>query len=157
MVIRSEIFWRLMVFHCGPPFLFPSFSLMNSPTQISVNGIEYLVDALGGQLRPSDDPLRTIAIPSLKMQEIPYDAEASTYRFIPSAAKPFVSTPAANNEYGPEVICACLAILKRLAERHNGLDYLQVFEDRSGEKSEPLWFIEDGDGGAITALLPSDY
>jgi len=33
--------------------------------------------------------------------------------------------------------------------------YLQVFEDSS--RSEPLWFIEDGTGGAITSLLPSDY
>lgn len=41
------------------------------------------------------------------------------------------------------------------AEQHGGIDYLQVFEDES--KSEALWFIEDGPGGAITALLPSDY
>lgn len=91
------------------------------------------------------------------MQEIPYDAEASTYRFQPSAAKPLVTTKFAEAEYSAEVICGCLAILRRLAEKHDGLDYLQVFEDRSGTKTEPLWFIEDGDGGAITALLPSDY
>lgn len=146
-----------MVLHRGPPFPFLPFSLMDVPTQISVNGCPYLVDELGGQLRPSDDPLRTIPIPHLKMQEIPYDAEASSYRFIPSALKPFVSTPAAIREYGPVVICGCLAILKRLAKQHDGLDYLQVFEDHTGEKPEPLWFIEDGDGGAITALLASDY
>lgn len=141
----------------GRLFHFLLFLPMDSPTQISVNGVPYLVDSLGCQLRPSDNPLRTIPIPHHKMQEIPYDAEASTYRFIPSAAKPFLSTPAASREYGPAVICGCLAILKQLAEQHDGLDYLQVFEDRTGEKSEPLWFIEDGDGGAITALLPSDY
>jgi hypothetical protein len=38
---------------------------------------------------------------------------------------------------------------------HQGLDYLQLFEDET--KSENLWFIEDDPGGAITALLPSDH
>ena len=36
-----------------------------------------------------------------------------------------------------------------------GLDYLQVFDDPI--KHEKQWFIEDGPGGAITALLPTDY
>lgn len=53
------------------------------------------------------------------------------------------------------MIFPCLTILQRLAKEHEGIDYLQVFTDSS--KPEPLWFIEDGDGGAITALLPSDY
>lgn len=130
---------------------------MNSPTQIAVNGISFLVDGVGCQLRNADNPLTPIPIPKLKMQEIPYDAEASTNYFQPSPAKPFVSTPAAIREYGPEVVCGCLAILIDLAKRHGGLDYLQVFEDQTRTKSEPLWFIEDGDGGGITALLPSDY
>ena len=41
------------------------------------------------------------------------------------------------------------------ADEHQGLDYLQVFHDET--KPENLWFIEDGPGGAITALLPSDH
>jgi hypothetical protein len=94
--------------------------------------------------------------PTLKPQEIPFDDEQSHYRFEPSAAKPFVATTAAIDAYGP-VILPCLAHLQALAIRHKGLDYLQVFEDPS--KPEPLWFIDDGEGegGAITALLPSDY
>ncbi len=45
----------------------------------------------------------------------------------------------------------CLAI----RSQKRGLDYLQVFDD--SDKAEALWFIEDDAGGAITALLPSDY
>jgi len=33
--------------------------------------------------------------------------------------------------------------------------YLQVFESQG--VVEPLWCIEDGEGGAITTLLPSDH
>ena len=54
-----------------------------------------------------------------------------------------------------DAILGCLQILQAKAEEHRGLDYLQVFVDSS--RREPLWFIEDGGGGAITALLPSDY
>ena len=57
--------------------------------------------------------------------------------------------------YREEVILDCLRILHLRARQHQGLDYLQVFE--SNEHCENLWFIEDGPGGAITALLPSDY
>ncbi|WP_231740962.1 hypothetical protein [Thalassoglobus neptunius] len=49
----------------------------------------------------------------------------------------------------------CFRVLRQLAGKQNGLDYLQVFE--SDTAPENLWFIEDGEGGAITALLPSDY
>jgi hypothetical protein len=45
--------------------------------------------------------------------------------------------------------------LQAKAVEHRGLDYLQVFEDPV--KGARLWFMEDGEGGAITALLPSDY
>ena len=45
-----------------------------------------------------------------------------------------------------------LAVLQETADRHHGLDYLQVFQDI--DKPENLWFIQDS---AITALLPSDY
>ena len=125
--------------------------------QFAIHGISFLVDVLACQIRKADDPLTPIPIPKLKMQEIAYDAEASTYLFRPSPTKHLVTTSAAEREYGSEVICGCHAILLDLAKRHGGLDYLQVFEDQTGTKSEPLWFIEDGDGGGITALLPSDY
>jgi len=93
-------------------------------------------------------------LPTLKPQEIPFSHPQSTCMFQPSAAKPFVATPAALDAYG-DVILPCLQALQRLAVKHQGLDYLQVFTCIG--KSEALWFIEDGDGGAITALLPSDY
>ena len=35
-----------------------------------------------------------------------------------------------------------------------GSPALPYFETTDGAR---LWFIEDGEGGAITALLPSDY
>lgn len=92
--------------------------------------------------------------PTLKMQEIPFTNPASHYRFMPSTDKPFVATPAAIEHYG-DAIWPCLRQLQTLADEQNGIDYLQVFEDPS--KPEPLWFIEDDAGGAITALLPSDY
>ena len=91
----------------------------------------------------------------LKPQEIPVTDPASSCFFRPSADKPFLATPAALAAYGEEEILRCLAYLRGQAEIHNGMDYLQVFE--SPDKPEPLWFIEDGPGGAITALLPSDY
>lgn len=57
--------------------------------------------------------------------------------------------------YQQETIIQCLIILQERARDQQGIDYLQVFEDDS--KPQNLWFIEDGPGGAITALLPSDY
>ena len=89
----------------------------------------------------------------LKPQEIAFDNPASNCFFRPTPDKPFVATPAALAAYGDEVV-RCLGYLRGMAEAHSGLDYLQVFESN---KPEPLWFIEDGPGGAITALLPSDY
>lgn len=75
--------------------------------------------------------------------------------FRPGPDKPLLATPAAIALYSHEVIMGCWQVLHRKAEQHEGIDYLQVFEDAS--KPENLWFIEDGPGGAITALLPSDY
>lgn len=76
--------------------------------------------------------------------------------FQPSADKPFVATRAAIDVYTNEIIVACWAVLRSKADEHGGLDYLQIFD--SGDPNQPdLWFIEDGDGGAITALLPADY
>ena len=93
-------------------------------------------------------------MPVLKTQEIPYDHPDSTCLFQPGPDKPFVATPAAIALYRDQIY-RCLTQLQELAGRYNGLDYLQVFEDP--DKAEALWIIEDGDGGAITALLPSDY
>ncbi|MCA9078467.1 MAG: hypothetical protein KDA93_25795 [Planctomycetaceae bacterium] len=94
-------------------------------------------------------------LPKLKPQEIPLDHRDSNNMFQPSPEKPFVATRAAVEMYTHEVIVLCWGVLRTEADKHGGLDYLQVFEDDA--KPEALWFIEDGEGGAITALLPSDY
>ncbi|MEM7477506.1 MAG: hypothetical protein AAF483_21175 [Planctomycetota bacterium] len=91
---------------------------------------------------------------SLKAQEIPLDNPESNNRFQPSAEKPLVATPAAIEQFSRETILACLAAIHGKASEHQGLDDLQVFEDDEGNA---LWFMEDGDGRAITALLPEDY
>ena len=91
----------------------------------------------------------------LRPQEIPLDDPQSKYSFQPSPAKPFVATPAALECFGREMIVACLQMLQRKAAEHNGIDYLQVFEEPT--RGGRLWFMEDDEGGAITALLPSDY
>jgi len=100
------------------------------------------------------EQLYSRGMPILKLQEIPFDHPNSKYMFQPSAEKPFVATPAAIEMYQDQ-IHACLMQLQELAKRHNGLDYLAVFEDI--DKPEALWIIEDDTGGAITALLGSDY
>lgn len=97
-------------------------------------------------------PLR---IPELQEQEIPLDHPESVNLFLPSPDKPFVATPAAIALYTHEAIIACLRVLRTKADAHGGLDYLQVFADP--DQPENLWFIEDGPGGCITALLPSDH
>ena len=91
----------------------------------------------------------------LKAQEISLDDPQSDCMFQPRPTKPLVATPAAIGAFGIECIVGCLRELQEQAGLHNGLDYLQVFEDDACEQR--LWFIEDGEGGAITALLPSDY
>ena len=99
-------------------------------------------------------PKQLDSLPTLKEQEIPLDHPDSNNMFLPSPDKPLVTTPAAIERFSHETIIACLRVLRDKADEHDGLDYLQVFEFRSGG---PLWFIEDGPGGAITALLPTDY
>ena len=89
-----------------------------------------------------------------KTQEIPFDHPDSKYMFEPSAEKPFLATPGAIEMYR-EKIQEFLGSLQKKALENNGLDYMQVFEDPS--KPEALWIIENDDGGAITALLPSEY
>ena len=91
----------------------------------------------------------------LKKQEIPLGHGDSTYMFVPTDTKPLVATRRAVDIFGEAVILATLGELQTLARKHDGLDYLQVFKNRNGGKN--LWFIEDGEGGAITALLPEDY
>jgi len=82
------------------------------------------------------------------------DDPQSSCRFVPTDDKPFLATPAAIDAYGTTIV-PCLVTLQRQAAFHAGLHWIQVFEDPS--RPEALWFIEDGPGGAITALLPSDY
>lgn len=92
---------------------------------------------------------------TLKQQEIPFDHPDSRCLFLPGPDKPFVATPAAIEHYSHETIIGCWQVLRQLADEHEGIDYLQVFESTGSESN--LWFIEDGPGGAITALLPEDY
>ena len=92
---------------------------------------------------------------TLRPQETPFTDRKSAYMFQPSGSKPFRVTPAAQAEFGSETINSCLEDLQQLAREHHGLQYVQVFEEEGTAKR--LWFIEDCDGGAITALLPSDY
>ena len=66
-----------------------------------------------------------------------------------------MATHNAVNMFGETIILEKLRELQTIARNHQGLDYLQVFENQNG--SPNLWFIEDGPGGAITALLPEDY
>ena len=90
----------------------------------------------------------------LKPQEPPLDHPDSCNRFQPRPDKPFLATPGAIETFSHETIIACLLVLQRKAAEHDGIDYLQVFQSADGDR---LWFIEDSDGGAITALLPKDY
>jgi hypothetical protein len=94
-------------------------------------------------------------MPTLQPQEIPLDDPESCNMFRPGPDRPFVATAAAITMYTSEVILACLHVLRQKADDYQGLDYLQVFT--AADKPESLWFIEDGPGGAITALLPSDH
>jgi hypothetical protein len=90
----------------------------------------------------------------LKPQEPPLDHADSCNQFQPRPDKPFLATPGAIETFGYETIVACLRVLQQKATDHDGIDYLQVFESADGHR---LWYIEDGDGGAITAILPEEY
>ncbi len=72
----------------------------------------------------------------------------------PEPDKPIDATPAAVEAYSQEIIVSCLQVLRQKAVEYDGLDYLQVFQAESGSD---LWFLEDGPGGAISAILSSDY
>lgn len=86
-------------------------------------------------------------------QEIPLTAPESrcTFRTVPDTQ--LLVTPAAVEQFGMEVILASFYRLQYLARLHNGLDYLQVFENP--ETRDELWFIEDAPG-VVTALLPDE-
>ena len=94
-----------------------------------------------------------MSFPTLKPQEIPFDDPESCNMFRPGPEKPFVATPAAIEMYTNAVIAECWRILLAKAEKHGGLDFLQVFEPDQCDQ-ENLWFVEDA---AITALLQSEY
>jgi len=91
----------------------------------------------------------------LRPQELRFDHPHSRCLFQPCCRKPFVATPAALDQFGSALIYACLRELQAKAQEHQGLDYCQEFRDP--DIGAALWFIEDVPGGAITALLPSDY
>ncbi len=90
-----------------------------------------------------------------RIQEIEFDDARSSCQFRPGAKKPFLMTPGAQDAIGEELALECLTRLCALAKVHAGIDYLQKFEII--ESGIVVWFIEDGDGGAITALLPEEY
>lgn len=129
--------------------------LMNRTFKVQIGDRDYLVDPAMVQAHSIFGPAERLCLPALKQQEIPFDDPNSEFDFLFDEKKPFLVTPAALAMYGNEVICLCLSILQAEANRYEGLSYLQVFED--GTKKENLWFIDDGEGGAVTALLPSDY
>ncbi len=91
---------------------------------------------------------------TLIAQEPPLDHPDSCNYFCSSDEKPFLATTGAIEKYTYATVFDCLLVLRQKAEEHGGIDYLQVFEDANGDR---LWVIEDGGGGAITALLPEEY
>ena len=89
----------------------------------------------------------------LQPQEVPFGHPESRCRFdIWRGDKAVVATPGALATFGHAAIIAAMELLQREAETHGGLDHLQVYLDRNGNK---LWVIEDA--VAITALLPDEY
>ena len=92
---------------------------------------------------------------NLKSQEMPFNSPESDCTFRPSAEKPLLATPEVIRVHTMEKLLACLGRVQHLAKVHNGADYLQVFED--DETGKKVILIEDGEGGAITFLLPEEY
>ncbi len=95
--------------------------------------------------------VQAIAV-ELRAQEIPLDAPESRFQF-DIVAKQFVVTRGAMEAFGPELVQACLAILRTEAIEHSGLERLQTF--LIGATKQKLWIVEDGE--VITALLPHEY
>jgi len=73
---------------------------------------------------------------------------------LPASRQAIPRDTARDWEVSRETILACLTVLQQKATEHDAIDYLQVFESADGDR---LWFIENGRGGAITALLPDEY
>lgn len=90
-----------------------------------------------------------------RMQEVLFDDTRSNCQFLPQEKKPFLITSGAERAIGHELAFECLTRLRALAMLHDGIDYLQTFLIL--EQRITVWFIEDGPGGAITALLPDEY
>lgn len=102
----------------------------------------------GGQKRQEgDDPRRLL----WRGQEVPFDHPDSRWRFDP-IARQTVATRTSLAQFTVFEIAGVLDLLREQAEIHDGLDYLQTFEDAAGRR---LWVIENEE--AITALLPEDY
>lgn len=85
-------------------------------------------------------------------QEPPFTHPDSHWRFRLDSGKAVVATQNATVEFTREEIMGVLLLLQEKAVEHDGLDYLQTFED---EQKRRLWVIENDE--AITALLPEDY
>jgi len=120
-----------------------------------LNGCRYTVNPEHLSIVQESNPPRRFQLPQRQPQELPLNYPESGNFFRQSAKKPLVTTPAALEMYGQVLILACLGQLVQLAEEYYGLDYLQVFTSK--DHAQSLWFIEDGEGGAITALLPDEY
>jgi hypothetical protein len=90
-----------------------------------------------------------------RIQEVDFDDDRSICDFRPGEGKPFLITRGVQDEFGISLPSECLSRLMAMASLHDGIDYLQVFE--IPELDQKIWLIDDGDGGAITALLPSEY
>ena len=86
-------------------------------------------------------------------QEIPLTDPESHCTFQTGPGQQLAVTRAAVQRFGMETILTCFFRLQHLARLHDGLDYLQVFEDP--DSGLELWFIEDAPG-VVTALLPDD-
>lgn len=89
---------------------------------------------------------------TLQPQEAPYHSIQSNCFFNSRGKKHVVMTQGINVKYGNWLALEFLDKLKKEAEIHHGLDYLQVFKDKDGHT---IWVIEDPE--VITVLLPEEY
>lgn len=132
---------------------FPHFSMANL-ISYWVNDEQCVVDTDEGLIFPAADPSQRIQLPRLSPQRNPFGHPDSKHHFRAEAPHSFEITTGARELYGELIIFGCLNMLHAWAIEQDGLDGRQVFQDDS--KLEPLWIIEDGDGGTVTALLPSE-
>jgi len=87
-----------------------------------------------------------------KQQEPAFDSPESCWHYRLDGSKFVGTTSAASVEFTREEIIGVLELLQQKAVEHNGLDYLQTFEDEEGRR---LWVTENSE--AIMAMLPSDW